>query len=187
MKTKISFLILLIVVLAPFSLYAEDQPKYFVGMNAIFGEQWKEDPGWNLTIHRNCWEYQFNPVVGLHLSDRWDLWAEGKIGYLDWKDYNEAVKLGLNIMTSYDVIKYKDWRFYGEFGVGIGGRSYSPSNHVLGTSILGFVDYGVGVKYEFMRNWFAKIGVRFEHSSSIPAHDTGINSYTTLIGILKYF
>ena len=164
--------------------YAEES-KTFLGIGMIFGGQFKVDPMWHVTPH-DYNEFQVNPIVGEHLSDRWEIWLEGKIDYLNWKtDGRGALKLGASILTSYDILKFSErCRLYAEAGVGIGYRSWSPSNRTLGTSVLGLIDYGVGAKYKIDKKYTAKIGVRFEHTSSIPASDTGINTYGIAFALL---
>lgn len=164
------------------SCSAEEKSPYFVGMGMMFGSQWKSDQLWHFTPHYYK-EFIFTPIVGKHMDDRWDIWLEGKIGYLDWtKDHADALKVGANIMTSYDVLKLriwsKTWSIYGEAGVGVGYRTYSPSNHTLGNGILGFIDYGAGVKTNLTAKYILKTGLRFGHTSSVPdTKDTGINTY----------
>lgn len=185
MKKIIAVAILVFGILGIFyakSCSAEEKSPYFVGMGMMFGSQWKSGPLWHTTSH-NYNEFIFTPMVGKHMDDRWDLWLEGKIGYLDWSERG-AVKLGANIMTSYDVLKFRTWSIYGEAGVGIGYRSYSPSNRTLGNGVLGFIDYGIGVKTKLTAKYTLKTGLRFEHSSSIPTNDAGINTHMVNTAII---
>lgn len=156
----------------------------FYGAGVFAGGQFRSDPLWHTTDKRDAQEFSFVPIIGKHVSDRWDIWIEGRLEYLRWREGSSALKIGALIMTDYNIIKTPNWSLYSEAGVGIGCRSYSPSSNTLGKGVLGFVDYGTGIKYKFTNKYTAKIGLRFEHTSSILGKDTGINTYGTYFAIL---
>ncbi len=154
----------------------------FIGAAVMGGSQY--DLFWHVTSH-DYKEFQFCPVYGKHMNDRWDAWLEGKLAYIDWENTKGSLKLGVLGMTSYDAVKFNDQvRLYAEAGVGIGYKSYSPSSNTLGNNPTGLFDYGVGIKYKLDKKRTAKIGLRFEHTSSMFGADTGINTYGTAFSII---
>lgn len=183
-KDRLRFLLtvltIILVLLLGIKIVQAEESKMFYGMGFNFGGQLNGDPLWHTTGQRDWQEFAFVPQVGVHLDKHWDLWLEGRLEYLNWKKDGDAVKLGALLMTSYDILK----PFYIEAGGGFGYRTYSPSNKTLGTNILGFIDYGLGVKFKLSKRYTGKVGLRFEHSSSVPGADTGINSYETSWSIL---
>ena len=155
----------------------------FTGIGVFTGEQFKQGIA-HVSKHYDWEEFQVKPIYGKHMDDRWDLWVEGVVGLVNYTD-TQSIKLGVNLMTSYDVIKIREARIYTEVGVGVGWCNRSPSTNLLRPNLLGFIDGGVGVKHPIGKGWAAKIGLRFHHTSSMFAHDTGINSYGVEIGLIK--
>jgi len=158
----------------------------FYGVGVFGGEQWISSA--NPTHHTSAYnwqELQVRPIYGKHMDDRWDLWLEGHIGCLKWVDHSGALRLGANVMTSYDVFKYKQCRLFGEFGVGFGWASYTPSTNMLRNNVLGLIDVGIGIKVLTKEEFTLKIGPRFHHTSAVFAHDAGINTFGVMVSLTR--
>lgn len=167
---------LLVLLMAKCEAEAKDT---FYGVGIFGGEQWQQ--GLGHTDKTYDWqEFQVRPMAGKHLTDRWDLWLEGNLGYIRWNDKGNGTFLGALVMTDYDLIKYKEWRFFTEMGVGLGWTNYTPSSHMLGNGVLGLVDIGMGIQYKNIR-----VGPRFEHKSAMSANDHGLNTYGLMITIRR--
>ena len=166
--------------------HADDFYRTFSGVGVYGGEQWQSSSN---PIHHtsayNWQEFQIRPIYGKHMDNRWDLWLEGNLGYIKWKDHPGAVKLGVSVMTSYDVIKYKQYGLFGEFGLGFGWASYTPSTNILRNNVLGLIDVGMGVKTIMKNGFILKVGPHFQHSSAVLAHDTGINTFGIMVSIIR--
>jgi len=169
-------LAVMLLVLLPAKCEAKDT---FYGMGIFGGEQWQQGLG-HVDKTYNWQEFQVRPMVGKHLTDRWDLWLEGNLGYIKWNDGAHGTFLGTLVMTDYDIIKYKEYRFFTEMGVGLGWTNYTPGNHILGNGVLGLVDLGMGIQYKNIR-----VGPRFEHKSSMSTNDHGLNTYGLMIMIRR--
>jgi len=158
----------------------------FYGVGVFGGEQWQSSSN---PIHHtsayNWQEFQICPIYGKHMGDRWDLWLEGNLGYIKWQDNPGAIKLGANVMTSYDIVKYRQYRLFGEFGIGLGWASYTPSTNMLRNNVLGLIDVGIGMKTIMKNGLILKIGPRLQHSSAIFAHDAGINTFGLMISLTR--
>lgn len=152
----------------------------FYGIGILGGEQLKSDTLWHTSPNHNWQEFQIRPIYGKHMTKRWDLWIEGNLGYMRWKDGHDGIKLGALIMTDYDIIKYKDVNFYTEFGVGTGWMSYTSNTRMVRNNLLGFIDYGCGLEFQNI-----KLGPRFHHTSSMFGKDSGINTYGFMV-IFKF-
>jgi len=166
----------------------------FYGMSVFGGAQYDSDEIWHTEKHRDWREIQVRPLVGIHKTDRWDLWVEGSLGYIEWEDEPEAVnagevpysiEAGVIGMTSYDVLKKGPWSLYGELGVGVGWMSETPDTNLVDTGILGFLDYGLGVKARTESGYIFKLGPRFHHRSCLTSVDAGLNSYGVMLGVAK--
>jgi hypothetical protein len=147
----------------------------FYGLGVSAGEQWQKGLA-HVSQTSNWQELQIRPSYGKHMTDRWDLWVEGELGYIKWNDGHSGVTLGALAMTDYGIVKYKGYRLFTEIGVGLGWTSYTPNKALLRNNVLGLIDVGIGIEYKNIR-----IGPRFEHKSAIFAHDQGINTYGIMI------
>ena len=157
----------------------------FYGLGLFVGEQWHDDPIWHVSENFDWQELQIRPIAGRHRTERWDLWLEGNLTYIKLEDVQDSIELGVNVMTSYDALKYKGWSLFGELGVGVGWMSATPDTNLVGDSILGFLDYGFGVKLTTKQGYLFKLGPRFHHRSSLVAVDAGMNSYGLTVSVAK--
>ena len=157
----------------------------FYGMGAYAATQWHEDPIWYTTEHFDWREYHVNPIVGIHESKRWDAWLEGNIGYVMWDEVPDALELGISILNSYDFLTNKGWSLFGEIGAGIGWGSFTPDPHIVDDSVLGFFDYGIGIKARTKQGYVFRIGPRFHHRSGLFIRDAGVNGYGIMFSVTK--
>lgn len=157
----------------------------FYGLGAFGATQNHDDPIWHTTENFDWREVHLNPVVGKHLSDRWDAWLEGNLGYVDWEEVQDSVEAGVSLMTSYDVFSHKGWGLYGEIGVGLGWMTNTPDQHLVDNSLLGFLDYGLGVKAKTRQGYVIKVGARFHHRSALFLRDAGMNGYGVMVSVVK--
>ena len=178
--------IMAFIVLVAEKCQASDFYRTFSGVGVYGGEQWQSPSN---PIHHtsayNWQEFQIRPIYGKHMDNRWDLWLEGNLGYIKWKNHPGAIKLGANVMTSYDVVKYKQYGLFGEFGIGLGWASYTPSTNLLRNNVLGLIDVGMGVKTIMKKGFILKIGPRFHHSSAVLARDVGINTFGIMVSLIR--
>lgn len=151
----------------------------FYGIGMYSGEQWKSATFIHVSPTYDWREFQLHPIYGQHLSDKWDIWFEGELGYIKWNS-NNSVMVGIMLMTSYDIVQYKNYNLFGELGVGVGWISYSPSINTLGHNPAGLIDLGAGVEYKNFR-----IGPRFHHTSSMFGKDAGINTFGCMLTIRR--
>ena len=163
---------------------ATKQDALYYGLTVFVGEQWHNDPIW-YTSHYDWQEIQIRPVAGKHRTERWDLWLEGNLTYIKLEDLPESIELGIGVMNSYDVLPYKGWCLFGELGAGVGWMSASPDPHVVGDGVLGFLDYGIGIKLKTKQGYLFKIGPRFHHRSGLFVRDAGMNSYGLTVSVSK--
>ena len=157
----------------------------FYGIGAYAATQWHEDPIWYTTEHFDWREYHINPIVGRHETNRWDVWLEGNVGYVMWDELPDSLELGINIMNSYDFLAHKGWSLFGEIGAGIGWGSFTPDPHIVDDSVLGFFDYGIGIKARTKQGYVIKIGPRFHHRSGLFIRDAGVNGYGIMFSVTK--
>jgi hypothetical protein len=167
----------------------------FYGLNVFGGTQYHSDPVWHTSENLDWREIQARPFFGMHKTDRWDLWLEARLGYIEWEakpsfdGYEElhpySIQAGLTGMTSYDVLKIGRWRLYGELGVGVGWMSDTPDPNLVDNGILGFLDYGFGLKFRTEGGFIFKLGPNFHHRSCLTTVDAGVNSYGVLLGVAK--
>ena len=164
----------------------------FYGLAVFGGTQYHADEIWHTESHRDWWEVQARPFVGVHKTDRWDLWIEADFGYIEWEDAPEAVRAGelpysiqagVTGATSYDVLKMGRWSLYGELGVGVGWMSETPDENLVDDGILGFLDYGFGLKFRTEGGLIVKLGPNFHHRSCLTTVDAGVNSYGLLLSV----
>jgi hypothetical protein len=177
--------------LAAGPVLAADQ---FFGLGVFGGTQYHDDPVWHTESHRDWREISVRPVLGIHRTDRWDLWLEGNLGYIEWDDAPEAVnageldysiEAGLMGMTSYDVLRYGRGSLYGELGAGVGWMSETPDTNLVDSGVLGFLDYGLGMKWRTEGGLGFKLGARFHHRSCLTTVDAGVNSYGVMLSVTK--
>ena len=157
----------------------------FYGVGAYAATQWHEDPIWYTTENFDWREYHVNPIVGRHETDRWDVWLEGNVGYLRWDEVPDSLELGVSIMNSYVFLAHKGWSLFGEIGAGIGWLSYTPDPHIVDDSVLGFFEYGIGIKVRTKQGFVIKIGPRFHHRSALFLRDSGMNGYGVTFSVAK--
>jgi hypothetical protein len=167
----------------------------FYGLSVFGGGQYRSDSIWHTSENYDWREIQVRPVVGWHKTDNWDLWVEGNLGYIAWEDQTgsaepgeesqHSLEAGVTGMTSYDVLKKGGWSLYGELGVGIGWMSNTPDPHLADNGVLGFLDYGLGVKFRTESGFAFKLGPRFHHRSCLFTRDAGMNSYFVMLSITK--
>ena len=157
----------------------------FYGLTVFVGRQYHEDPIWHVSGKFDWEELQIRPVAGQHRTERADLWLEGNFTYIRLEDIPDSIELGLSVMTSYDVLKYKRWRLFAELGVGMGWMSATPDVNLVGDNILGFLDYGIGIKLRTKQGHMLKVGPRFHHRSSLVDVDAGMNSYGFAFSLAK--
>jgi len=112
----------------------------FYGLTVFVGRQYHDDPIWHVSGKFDWEELQIRPVAGQHRTERADLWLEGNFTYIRLEDIPDSIELGLSVMTSYDVLKYKRWSLFAELGVGMGWMSATPDVNLVGDNILGFLD-----------------------------------------------
>lgn len=188
---KLSAIVLgLAAILAARTGYAGDP---FYGLAMFGGTQYHSDEIWHTSENLDWREIQVRPLLGTHMTDRWDVWAEAKLGYIEWEydqDSAEAgegsphsIEAGIMGKTSYDVLRAGRWSLYGDLGVGVGWMSDTPDTNLVDTGILGFLDYGLGVKFRTERGFIFKLGPNFHHRSSLTAVDAGVNSYGVMLSI----
>jgi hypothetical protein len=168
----IAVLVVLLALLVGKECHASDN---FYGVGIFAGEQWQKGIA-HVSPDYNWQELQIKPMMGKHMSDRWDLWLEGNLGWMKWNDGHNGITLGALGMMSYDIIQYKCWSVYNEMGVGLGWTDHTPSTNLLRNNVLGLIDCGIGLKFKY-QDYVIKLGPRFHHSSAILAHDCGINTY----------
>jgi hypothetical protein len=165
----------------------------FYGLALFGGTQYHADEIWHTSENLDWQEIQVRPFLGIHRSDRWDVWAEANLGYIEWEHDRDSaaagegcpysIEAGVMGMTSYDVLRVGRWSLYGELGVGVGWMSETPDTNLVDTGILGFLDYGLGVKFRTERGFIFKLGPNFHHRSSLTAVDAGVNSYGVMLSI----
>ena len=158
----------------------------FYGLGAYAATKWPGDPIWYTTSEDFGWqEFHVNPIYGRRQTKRWDVWLEGNLGYVDWDTTPSSIELGVNIMNSYDVLSYKGWSLFGEIGAGIGWGSATPDPHIVDDFVLGFLDYGVGIKARTKQGVVFKIGPRFHHRSGLFVRDAGVNGYGIMLSVTR--
>ena len=157
----------------------------FYGMGAFAATQWHNDPIWYTSDKYDWRDYHIQPIVGIHETARWDAWLEGNVGYIQWEEPPDSLELGVILMNSYDVLSSNGWSLYGEIGAGVGWLSYTPDPHIVEDSVLGFFDYGVGIKARTKQGYVFKIGPRFHHRSGLFVRDAGVNSYGIMCSLTK--
>jgi hypothetical protein len=159
----------------------------FYGVGTFAATAWHDDPIWYTTNKEKYdWqEYHVNPIVGRHQSSRWDVWLEGNVGYIIWDDLPDSLELGVSLMNSYDFLTRRGWSLFGEIGAGIGWLSYTPDPHVVDDFVLGFFEYGIGIKARTKQGFVIKIGPRFQHRSGLFVVDAGVNGYGIMFSVSK--
>jgi hypothetical protein len=157
----------------------------YYGLGAFGATQWHNDPIWHTTENYDWREFHLNPIVGRHRTDRWDVWIEGNVGFINWDDVPDTVELGAGVMNSYDFVVRSGWSLFGEIGIGLGWMSNTPDTNLVGDSLKGFLDYGVGVKLKTKQGYVIRIGPRFHHRSDVTIRDAGMNGYGVMISVTK--
>jgi len=119
------------------------------------------------------------PVGPLGCVDR------GNVGFINWDEVPDGVELGASVMNSYDVLVQKGWSLFGEIGIGLGWMTNTPDTNLVGDSLIGFLDYGVGVKFKTAQGFVIKIGPRFHHRSDVTVRDAGMNGYGVMVSVTR--
>ena len=88
-------------------------------------------------------------------------------------------------MNSYDFLSHQGWSLFGEIGAGIGWLSYTPDPHIVDDFVLGFFEYGIGIKARTKQGFVIKIGPRFQHRSGLFVVDAGVNGYGIMFSVTK--
>ena len=179
----VSALILGLTVIPSVATCSADEKFYGVGTYAA--TQWHEDPIWYTTANFDWREFHINPIVGRHQTHRWDVWLEGDVGYIRWDETPDSLELGVSVMNSYDFFAHKGWSLFGEIGAGIGWLSYTPDPHIVDDAVLGFFEYGIGIKARTKQGYVIKIGPRFQHRSGLFVVDAGVNGYGIMFSVTK--
>jgi hypothetical protein len=170
--------------LLPVAARAADQS--FFGVGGYAGLQYHDDPIWHVSGEYDWRDYQGSFLAGKHQTDRWDLWFEVTAGSVHWVQViPDAIEVGATAMTSYDVLKSGGWRLYAELGGGFGWMTDTPDTDMVFDGVLGFIDYGLGIKIKLENGLTFKIGPRFHHRSGVMRPDTGMNSYGISCSITK--
>ena len=157
----------------------------FYGLGAFGATQYHDDPIWHTTENFDWREYHVNPIAGTHLTDRWDVWVEGNLGYVDWDEVPDSLEVGASVLTSYDVLSHKGWSLFGEIGAGVGWMTNTPDENLVDNSLLGFLDYGFGVKARTKQGLVFKVGPRFHHRSGLFVVDAGMNGYGVMFSVSR--
>jgi len=157
----------------------------FYGLGGFAATQWHNDPIWYTSDNYDWQDYHLQPIVGIHQSPRWDVWLEGNLGYIHWEEPPDSLELGVILMNSYDVLSSGGWALYGEIGAGVGWLSYTPDPNIVDDSVLGFFDYGIGIKARTKQGYVIKIGPRFHHRSGLLVVDAGVTSYGIELSVMK--
>ena len=157
----------------------------FYGVGMCAATQWHDDPIWYTSENFDWQEYHINPIFGRHESVRWDVWLEGNVGYIRWDGTQDSLELGIGIMNSYDFLSHNGWGLFGEIGAGIGWGSATPDPHIVDDFVLGFFEYGIGIKARTKQGFVIKIGPRFQHRSGLFVVDAGVNGYGIMFSVTK--
>jgi len=157
----------------------------FFGVGTFTATQWHSDPIWYTTKNFDWREFHINPIVGRHQTDRWDAWLEGNVGFVQWDETPDTLELGVSIMNSYDFLAHQGWSLFGEIGAGIGWVSFTPDPHIVDDSVIGFLDYGIGIKARTKQGYVIRIGPRFHHRSGLFVVDAGVNGYGIMFSVTK--
>ena len=155
------------------------------GVSLFGGTQWHGDPVWYVSDTYDWQEVSVRPLLGLRKTKRWDLWLEGNLTYMALEDDPDSVELGALGMTSYDLLHRDAWGLFAEIGVGLGWMSDSPDDHIVGPGVLGFFDYGLGVRFRTDGGLLVRLGPRFHHCSSLFRDDAGLNTYGLMFSVAK--
>jgi hypothetical protein len=116
------------------------------------------------------------------------------LGYIDWEDdpdgvqpakADHSIEAGVFGMTSYDLLKQGPWSLFGELGVGVGWMSETPDENLVDTGVLGFLDYGLGIKARTTGGFIFKLAGRFHHRSCLTSVDAGMNSYGVVLSVAR--
>jgi hypothetical protein len=157
----------------------------FYGLGAFGATQYHDDPIWHTTENFDWREYHINPIIGRHQTDRWDVWLEGNLGYVNWDEVPDSVEVGASVLTSYDVLSHKGWSLFGEIGAGVGWMTNTPDENLVDNSFLGFLDYGFGIKARTKQGFVFKVGPRFHHRSGLFVVDAGMNGYGVMFSVTR--
>jgi hypothetical protein len=180
MKKRISIVLMLLLMITSLATAADKT----IGIGIFYGEnitdgyfpKWHSSPNyeWNcITIH---------PTYGWLLSDVWEVYLEGDLGRYNFKKTN-VYSLGVSLMTDYVIVG----PFYLEIGCGVSHWTDSPNENIVTKGLVGLIKYGTGAKILLNKDYTAKIGYRFTHSSEVFADDTGANTHGVLFSISKQF
>ena len=177
---QLTFSIIILLFIA-FPINAADNT---AGIGIFYGESITDVyyPEWHSSSSQKWSCGIIHPTYGWLLSNKWEVYFEGDIGYYKFKKENVG-SLGISLMTDYKVLG----PLYLEIGGGIGYWTGSPDNKFVKNGLIGLIKYGTGTKIQLNKGYIAKIGYRFTHSSEIFADDTGANTHGILFSISKQF
>ena len=176
--------IILIIIFLLFTVLPAKATNNIMGVGIFYGKNITEAyyPKWHSSPNYKWDSIVVHPTYGWILSDIWELYFEGGIGYYNFKDTN-VYSLDISLMTDYKILG----PIYLEIGCGTGYWTNSPDKQLIKDGLIGFIKYGTGTKIQLNKRYIAKIGYRFTHSSEIFADDTGVNTHGILFSISKRF
>lgn len=180
MIKKVTLIITLLLFVVPLVNAADNT----IGMGIFYGESVTENyyPKWHSSPNRkwNC--VIAHPTYGWLLSDVWEVYLEGDIGYYNFEKTN-VYSAGVSLITDYKILG----PLYLELGCGTGYWTNTPDKRLVRNGLIGLIKYGAGAKIQLNKVYTMKIGYRFTHSSEIFADDTGANTHGVLCTISKRF
>lgn len=156
-----------------------------IGVGIFYGNSIPESytyPAWHSSSDREWDCVIIHPAYGWLLSDVWEIYFEGDIGYYNFEK-TKVYSVGVSLMTDYKVLG----PLYLEIGCGTGYWAGTPDKRFVKNGLIGLIKYGTGAKIQIDKIYIMKIGYRFTHSSEIFVDDTGANTHGILFSISKQF
>ena len=190
--------IVISLLLIAFSTTALAESENTIGVGFFIGVQIPEVAGDLAVRERYDWDYTvLQPTFGWLLSERWEIYLEGNIGWYHFKDKREGgsednYTLGLSVIAAYDFVKFDKWSTFVEGGLGIVYLTDIPEEHgeplVQKDSFPLLVQFGTGFKINLGKEYLLKLAYRFTHISSIlRTEEGGLNNHGALVAIVKAF
>lgn len=184
--------LLLVVALTPSLGLANDLRNKIMGIGFFMGEQIPEGSVW-VTEKKIDWTYaSVNLTYGWQLSNRWQVNLEGSIGQFYFKDERgnreNVLALGLTAHVNYDVLQFDNWAAFLDLGAGPSYWSKTPKQNMVdrdGFPVI--IQYGAGLKINFLKDLYLQAGYEFIHFSSLCNDDSGANSHGGTIKFIKRF
>lgn len=155
-----------------------------IGIGIFYGKNITENyyPKWHSSPNYKWDCIIIHPTYSWLLSNEWEIYLEGDVGYYNFEKTN-VYSLGFSLITDYIILD----PIYLEVGCGLGYWTDSPDNRLIKDGLIGLIKYGTGAKIQLSKEYTAKIGYRFTHSSEVFADDTGANTHGILFSISKQF